>query len=510
MEIHRWMDRSGQSTIIVNKLKDFRPPKVEEILDDTGIRSFVAARLPGKQPETFGSGPNGLLFLGYQQMTAFRPADLTELERALNYAATNIVQLRLRERFRDLIAQQEQQLRGITEIFGHVRERQSGHAILSKIAQTAHEALDVDVVSVLEYDAMTEQFTERGLAGVRQEATKFSPPESFKPLFLDKDEPTIIKDVPHDDRTRESDFVAREGVRDLAVLPMRVNHKPLGLFFANYRHSRDFSDLETLRLFADLAARVIHEARLQSALNADRQRLDRRLIWDQVSAIATASRHEEVTYASAIRNYTATLERFLDRANISEELRDNCICQIAQIERLAVEISEGPIPVPTSLEPELVPLAPTIERIAGRRTWTIAKDRGREIRVTIDLVELQSVHVLGYPSLLNTAIEQLMRNARRQLTTGGAIVVVGRRVGHWAEIRFRDTGPGVPKAVRGKLFKEPIPKEDADPRSRGWGIGCLLVSFAMDQHDGSVEIEETGPYGTTILVRLPISQDQAI
>ena len=64
-----------------------------------------------------------------------------------------------------------------------------------------------------------------------------------------------------------------------------------------------------------------------------------------------------------------------------------------------------------------------------------------------------------------------------------------------------DTGEGVPVAVRNKLFRELIPNE---PDSKGMGIGALLVATIVEDHEGSIKLETSGPEGTTVLIRLPL------
>jgi signal transduction histidine kinase len=55
--------------------------------------------------------------------------------------------------------------------------------------------------------------------------------------------------------------------------------------------------------------------------------------------------------------------------------------------------------------------------------------------------------------------------------------------------------------VHNKLFKELIPKERD---SKGMGIGGLLVATIIEDHEGSVKLESSGPEGTTVLIRLPL------
>jgi signal transduction histidine kinase len=83
----------------------------------------------------------------------------------------------------------------------------------------------------------------------------------------------------------------------------------------------------------------------------------------------------------------------------------------------------------------------------------------------------------------------------------GTITISTRKVGDDVEIRFADTGTGIPIAIQGKVFdlffttKEP---------GRGTGQGLALAhSVVVDKHNGSISFETQEGVGTTFTIRLP-------
>ena len=72
-----------------------------------------------------------------------------------------------------------------------------------------------------------------------------------------------------------------------------------------------------------------------------------------------------------------------------------------------------------------------------------------------------------------------------------------------AEIRIRDTGKGVPRRLRDKIFKVAITAESGH---QGLGIGSLLVTTLIEENGGKIELEKPGPGDTTVLIRLPIGR----
>jgi signal transduction histidine kinase len=119
-----------------------------------------------------------------------------------------------------------------------------------------------------------------------------------------------------------------------------------------------------------------------------------------------------------------------------------------------------------------------------------------------DVKYLEGIQVWAYRRWLIYALENLLQNSQRVMADGGTITILGQRAGRWAEIRVVDTGPGVPESVRERLFKEPIAKSRGDS---GMGIGDVLVATIVEEHEGNIALEKTGPAGTTVLIRLPVA-----
>ena len=84
----------------------------------------------------------------------------------------------------------------------------------------------------------------------------------------------------------------------------------------------------------------------------------------------------------------------------------------------------------------------------------------------------------------------------------GTITVSARNTGKVFAIRIKDDGPGIPECVRGTLFDPFV----SYGKPNGTGLGLAIVSKIVQDHSGTVCIEETSQHGTTVLVQLPLSQ----
>jgi two-component system nitrogen regulation sensor histidine kinase NtrY len=73
------------------------------------------------------------------------------------------------------------------------------------------------------------------------------------------------------------------------------------------------------------------------------------------------------------------------------------------------------------------------------------------------------------------------------------------------EIVVADTGHGVTPDVKEKLF---LPYFST--KRRGTGLGLAIVSRIIEDHHGSIRVEENSPVGTRFIVELPVAQEVAV
>ncbi|MDM0107307.1 ATP-binding protein [Variovorax sp. J22R24] len=109
--------------------------------------------------------------------------------------------------------------------------------------------------------------------------------------------------------------------------------------------------------------------------------------------------------------------------------------------------------------------------------------------------------VRGVPRLLRRAIRNLLENARRY-GAGETSVEIGSRAGQ-AEIRVNDRGPGVPAALRERIFEPFYRLPGASERNGGVGLGLALVKSITERHGGSVRCEDRPGGGASFVITLP-------
>jgi two-component system sensor histidine kinase CpxA len=120
--------------------------------------------------------------------------------------------------------------------------------------------------------------------------------------------------------------------------------------------------------------------------------------------------------------------------------------------------------------------------------------------------------VMGAPSLLHSAIENVVRNAARYTREGtSAKITLERGLGSGgpdAVIRIVDSGPGVPEDALDKLFRPFYRIDDARGRKTGGvGLGLAITERAVRLHGGTVKASNRPEGGLQVEIRLPLAAD---
>jgi two-component system OmpR family sensor kinase len=243
----------------------------------------------------------------------------------------------------------------------------------------------------------------------------------------------------------------------------------------------------------DLSTRVMEEgqdevADLSNRFNAAAARIEE-LVRSHKSLLANAS-HELRSPLARIR---MGLELIGERA--SPSARDEIARNIAELDQLIDEIL-----LASRLDAKEADMG-TIETVD---LTGLAAEECARVHAELDVAENASSDALtvrGVPRLLRRAIRNLLENARRY-GAGEISVELGNRQGA-AEIRVNDRGPGVPAALRDRIFEPFYRLPGASERNGGVGLGLALVKSITERHGGSVRCEERPGGGASFVIALP-------
>lgn len=177
------------------------------------------------------------------------------------------------------------------------------------------------------------------------------------------------------------------------------------------------------------------------------------------------------------------------------------IQRVAKIVRAMKEFSH-----PGSEEKRPLDLNKAIET-----TITVARNEWKYVSEVVTHLQEDLPLVPCHAGEFNQVILNLLVNAahaiRQVVGDGsqkkGAIAVTTRRDGDWVEILVRDTGAGIPEAVRSRIFE---PFFTTKPVGEGTGQGLALAhNVVARRHGGKIWFDTEVGQGTTFFIRLPLS-----
>ena len=139
--------------------------------------------------------------------------------------------------------------------------------------------------------------------------------------------------------------------------------------------------------------------------------------------------------------------------------------------------------------------------------------RVRSIEVVLELSNdlpkvLVNANQLGqvFLNLLTNARDALesKENSQEEGAKPQKRIVITTRVSDDAkeqvEILYRDNGSGIPQANLNKVFD---PFFTTKAAGKGTGLGLSISYGIIEDHEGKIDVVETGPEGTTFRIRLP-------
>lgn len=137
----------------------------------------------------------------------------------------------------------------------------------------------------------------------------------------------------------------------------------------------------------------------------------------------------------------------------------------------------------------------------------LAAEECARVAADLDIAEgtdLAALTVRGVPRLLRRAVRNLLENARRYGDgTPIEAQLAASADGTRAVVRVNDRGPGVPAALRERIFEPFYRLPGASEREGGVGLGLALVKSIVERHGGQVRCEDRPGGGASFVIELP-------
>lgn len=219
---------------------------------------------------------------------------------------------------------------------------------------------------------------------------------------------------------------------------------------------------------------------------------------ETIRAVASVLDHESRNLLGALGTCVQILSRNAHLTEDDRELLDLIRSGSHRLNEIVSQFAMFADPGP--VRPQSVDLHGLIDETLNRLE--------RDDRYSSDLIVSRDFdfavgEVWGDREQLGQAFWHLFLNAVQAMGDEGRLEVETRRENARVEISVRDTGPGIPAAVRPRIF-EPL----FTTRSRGTGLGLSIVRQIVEGHGGEVRVLESRETGSVFRVMLPVERNE--
>ena len=213
----------------------------------------------------------------------------------------------------------------------------------------------------------------------------------------------------------------------------------------------------------------------------------------RLGEMAAVVAHEVRNPLAGVRAAVQTLQRRFASDSPDAELTTQIIARIDGLNDLMNELLLFARPP----QPRLAPVY--VEALVAATADLLTVDPAmREIRVEVDG---RSDPIAADAELLRIVFTNLIMNSGQAMNGRGTIrVEVGSTDGS-CRIAFIDTGPGMPRDVREKVFTPFF-----TTKRSGTGLGLATAKRLVEAHRGTIGIACPSEGGTTVTVQLPLAR----
>lgn len=379
--------------------------------------------------------------------------------------------------------------------------------LLNLLIATITETMHISRASLILLDRETDQFNIKSAKGLDKKIidSVYFKKGDYLPKWLEENRKVLVlegADLP--------DNLKKLGAA--ISVPLLVKDKLIGIFNLGSKMSEDMftpEDLELLLSIANQAAIAIENARLYEEMLELEKGLSHADKLAALGALASSIAHEIKNPLVSIKTFTQLVPRKFGNADFRDKFNNIVPQELERLENILEEFLSFSRTAksdfhPVKIENVIDNLLVLMQREASKKNINIIKKYDGNIpEIMSDSEQLKQV----FMNLILNAIQAMPNGGTLTITTSSLAPSSPRRgeekgEGKFVEIRFSDTGYGIPKENIGKLFK---PSFTTKPG--GTGLGLSISQKIIKEHDGTIEVESELNKGTAFIVRLPINPE---
>lgn len=308
----------------------------------------------------------------------------------------------------------------------------------------------------------------------------------------------------------EEQIIRLMGTEGAICVPLTTQEEKIGVLVLGIlenQFQRLSGQLKLLTIFADHTAGCLYMEELKTRHRAQLQ----------MERLATAEKiarnvvREVNNPLGVMRNYLHILSQKLDPQDSGQGDIDKITAEIRRVARVMDQLSAFCEQRPGLSPSETVDIAELITSVVNGIRRESPLPLGVDLRFDLD-ADLPPLSTTA--ESLSAALKHLVINAVEAVGSSGDIVIRARRIGPQGsrpigerrratgnlEVAVQDNGPGIPEAIRGRLF-EPYTTNKGGEHG---GMGLSIVQNLIKQLKGHIICETDSQTGTTFRIILSV------
>lgn len=209
--------------------------------------------------------------------------------------------------------------------------------------------------------------------------------------------------------------------------------------------------------------------------------------------LAAGLAHEVNTPVTGIASYAQLLRELTPshdpRAGLAEKIEEQAF-RVARIVTNLLELAR-----PSGFARQPVDLAAVAQEV-----WASLRAEATRLGISFTCRAPDSLPIAANRVQLELVVHNLLRNALQATPAGGQVEAEVWEENGQAILEVRDTGPGIPEALRQQVF-EPFVTTRAG--QGGTGLGLAITRDIVRAHGGEIRVLANRPTGTVMRVELP-------
>ncbi len=315
-------------------------------------------------------------------------------------------------------------------------------------------------------------------------------------------EPFVTGNVKAKEIFQFGEILAEAHIKSVLFLPLHLEGKVIGILGAYCLLADRFTeeDVDFFRLVAELVAIALENARAYEAVEKlvkERSWYMLRVAHNLRAPLAGMLSILDVVRGEYLGSLNAEQQEYLRRLDRRSR---TMLMMVNELMTLAKSREAQQTDKTKSVEPELV----------ARRIRRTFQERAAEKNISFNVTVPENLPAFrGDLEMVEQIIENLVSNAIKYTLPDGRVEIKFTRTADMIRMEISDTGIGISKAEKPKLFSEFFRAENARAiEKNGTGLGLAIVKEFVDKLGGRILVESEEGMGTIFVVDLPVATNQ--